>query len=1098
MEDLLDLELVGLVAKVTSELQNHLGIVDKNLAEFLIAQRLDSPDFETFEREMARTGGASLPPSLLQSIDRLLRLMHPSIKAKTTTTHDEPGKQPILDMVDKPPVRDHPDNALAELEALETWLHNGEPKTRKRERSRSRNRDPHARRKRRSRSSALDQGQPTRGPYGEGLDRVPATHGHQRGRRGGDGEQHQHEDDAPVLHKVYSGRVTGIKEFGVFVKLLGIKGNLTGLIHVSQLAGERNHPSHSLERGHPVKVKVATIDRKRIGLSMKDVDQNTGWDMSTDVNFGSGANMQPLGGGTEEHPADTFQNCSSDAKQRTRLTSPEWWEIRQLIAAGVAKPSDFPDLDHPEPSKPVGGMELEEDLDIEVREEEPPFLVGQARHSLELSPIRVVKAPDGSLNRAAMSGTALAKERAELRKQQQAEAAGEAAASGGTKPGPFVRGNEPMAEPDQHNGSLPIFGLRDQLIDAIRQNQVLIVVGETGSGKTTQLTQYLAEAGFADHGIVGCTQPRRVAAMSVAKRVAEEVGCVLGEEVGYSIRFEDQTSPATKIKFMTDGTLQREIRMDPDLKKYSVIILDEAHERTIATDVLFALLKRTLKKRPDIKVISTSATLDAEKFSSYFNNAPIFTIPGRTFPVEILYSREPESDYLDAALATVMEIHLGEPGGDILVFLTGQEEIDTSCEILVERMKALGPVVPELVVLPMYAALPAEMQRLIFDPAPPDSGFVKQDVYDAKLGMDSLIVTPISQAQANQRAGRAGRTGPGNCFRLYTEAAYQSEMLPSPIPAIQCQNVATTILLLKAMGINDLLHFDFMDPPPVNAMLAALEVLYTLGALDDEGILTRLGRRLADFPLDSSLAKVLIVAGELGCSEEILSIVAMLNLPNVFYRPKEKQAQADQKKAKFHDPHGDHLTLLNVYNAWKRSGYSSSWCFEHFILARAMEQARDVRNQLVKIMERYRQPLVSCGRDTDRIRRALCAGFFRNAARRETAAGAGCYKTVVQGTEVYMHPSSALFGKQAAEWVVYHELVLTSREYMHWSTSVEPKWLVEAAPTFFKLAGAGGTMSKRQQQKRIEPLHNKFAGPDDWRLSAQRRGGRGGGGGTWG
>ena len=194
--------------------------------------------------------------------------------------------------------------------------------------------------------------------------------------------------------------------------------------------------------------------------------------------------------------------------------------------------------------------------------------------------------------------------------------------------------------------------------------------------------------------------------MSVAKRVAEEVGCILGEEVGYSIRFEDCTSQATRIKFMTDGTLQREILLDPDLKKYSVVILDEAHERTIATDVLFALLKRTLKKLPDLKVISTSATLDAEKFSSYFNNAPIFTIPGRTFPIEMLYSREPESAYLDAALATVMQIHLGEPAGDILVFLTGQEEIDTSCEVLSDRLKALGSGVPELAILPMYSALP--------------------------------------------------------------------------------------------------------------------------------------------------------------------------------------------------------------------------------------------------------------------------------------------------------------------------------------------------------------------------------------------------------
>jgi ATP-dependent RNA helicase DHX8/PRP22 len=319
------------------------------------------------------------------------------------------------------------------------------------------------------------------------------------------------------------------------------------------------------------------------------------------------------------------------------------------------------------------------------------------------------------------------------------------------------------------------------------------------SGKTTQMTQYLVEAGFSTRGIIGCTQPRRVAAMSVAKRVAEEIGCRLGQEVGYTIRFEDCTSSATRIKYMTDGMLLREALIDPNLSKYAVIMLDEAHERTIHTDVLFGLLKQTLKRRTDLKLIVTSATLDAEKFSSYFYNSPIFTIPGRTFPVEIMYTKDPESDYLEASMITVMQIHLSEPPGDILVFLTGQEEIDTACETLFNRMKTLGPSVPELIILPVYSALPSEMQSRIFEPAPPgarkvviatniaetsitidgifyvvDPGFVKQNCYDPKLGMDSLQVVPISQAQSRQRSGRAGRTGPGKCYRLYTETAYQN------------------------------------------------------------------------------------------------------------------------------------------------------------------------------------------------------------------------------------------------------------------------------------------------------------------------------------
>jgi ATP-dependent RNA helicase DHX8/PRP22 len=391
---------------------------------------------------------------------------------------------------------------------------------------------------------------------------------------------------------------------------------------------------------------------------------------------------------------------------------------------------------------------------------------------------------------------------------------------------------------------------------------------------------------------------------------------------------------------------------------------------------LFRVIGAT-KARPDLKLIITSATLDADKFATYFDNCPIFTIPGRTYPVEILYTKEPEADYMDAALITVMQIHLSEPPGDVLLFLTGQEEIDTASEILYERMKALGPDVPELIILPVYSALPSEMQSRIFDPTPPgsrkvviatniaetsitidgiyyvvDPGFVKQNKWDAKLGMDSLVVVPISQAAARQRSGRAGRTGPGKCYRLYTEAAYRNEMLPNSIPEIQMLNLAMTVLNMKAMGINDLLNFDFMDPPPETNLITALEQLYALQALDDEGLLTRLGRKMAEFPLEPPLSKMLIESVDIGCSEEILTIVAMLTAQNVFYRPKEKQAAADSKKAKFHQPEGDHLTLLTVYNAWKASKFSAPWCFENFIQARSMKRAQDVRKQLLGIMDR--------------------------------------------------------------------------------------------------------------------------------------------------
>ena len=371
----------------------------------------------------------------------------------------------------------------------------------------------------------------------------------------------------------------------------------------------------------------------------------------------------------------SYNRQEKPPKAKKRANSTDRWAAKQLIAAGIKPPNEDDTSDE---NKEQDDGDDDEDVDIEVREEQPPFLQGHMKRSLELSPIRVVKAPDGSLNRAAMQGSAMAKDRKEVREAEAKDKAADRAAQIDIN----AQWDDPMIGPDQRrfanserdsqaNGSknsisewkrvvskdkaygkrttlsikeqresLPVFRLRKQLLEAVHDNQLLIVVGDTGSGKTTQLTQYFAEAGYANDGMIGCTQPRRVAAKSVAERVAQEVGCRVGEEVGYTIRFEDCTSKDTKIKYMTDGMLQREILRDPNLTRYKIIMLDEAHERTISTDVLFGLLKRTIKRRPDLRIIVTSATLDADKFSEYFNKCPIFTIPGRTFPVEILYSRE--------------------------------------------------------------------------------------------------------------------------------------------------------------------------------------------------------------------------------------------------------------------------------------------------------------------------------------------------------------------------------------------------------------------------------------------------------------------------
>ncbi|XP_076008434.1 ATP-dependent RNA helicase DHX8-like isoform X2 [Genypterus blacodes] len=952
--------------------------------------------------------------------------------------------------------------------------------------------------------------------------------------------------EEPVVGDIYTGKISSIMQFGCFVQLEGLRKRWEGLVHISELRKEGRiaNVADVVTKGQKVKVKVLSFTGTKASLSMKDVDQETG----EDLNPNRRRNLD-LGTGDEamRNPDRPLEPCiqeeleenPTERKRLAKITDLEKWEIKQMIAANVLPKEEFPDFDEETGILPNIDDEEDEEVEIDLVEEEPPFLRGQTKWTANMSPVKIVKNPDGSLSQAAMMQSALSKERRELKQAARAEEM-DCIPTGLHKnwidPMPDYEGRQiaanmrgigamPIDLPAwkkyafggnqvsygkktelsilQQRESLPIYKLKEELVQAVHDNQILIVVGETGSGKTTQITQYLAEAGYTARGKIGCTQPRRVAAMSVAKRVSEEYGCRLGQEVGYTIRFEDCTSTETVIKYMTHGMLQRECLIDPDMSQYSLIMLDEAHERTIHTDVLFGLLKKTIQKRKDMKLIVSSATLDAVKFSQYFYEAPIFTIPGRTFPVEVLYTKEPETDYLDAGLITVMQIHLTEPPGDILVFLTGQEEIDTACEILYDRMKSLGPDVPELIILPVYSALPSEMQTRIFDPAPPgsrkviiatniaetsltidgiyyvvDPGFVKQIVYNSKTGIDQLVVTPISQAQAKQRAGRAGRTGPGKCYRLYTERAYRDEMLTTNVPEIQRTNLASTVLSLKAMGINDLLAFDFMDSPPMETLIIAMEQLYTLGALDSEGLLTRLGRRMAEFPLEPMLCKMLIMSVHLGCSEEMLTIVSMLSVQNIFYRPKDKQAQADQRKAKFFQLEGDHLTLLAVYNSWKNNKFSNPWCFENFIQARSLKRAMDIRKQMMSIMDRHKLDVVSCGKSTVRVQKAICSGYFRNAARKHPQDG---YRTLIDQQVVYLHPSSTLFNRQP-EWLVYHELVLTTKEYMREVTTIDPRWLVEFAPAFYRV-GDPTRLSRQKKMQKLEPLYNRYEEPNAWRIS---------------
>lgn len=620
---------------------------------------------------------------------------------------------------------------------------------------------------------------------------------------------------------------------------------------------------------------------------------------------------------------------------------------------------------------------------------------------------------------------------------------------------------------------LPAFACREELLRAIRDNQVVIVVGETGSGKTTQLAQFMYEDGYCGYGIIGCTQPRRVAAMSVAKRVSEEMECTLGGTVGYAIRFEDCTSAETKIKYMTDGVLQRESLNEGDLDRYSVIILDEAHERSLSTDVLMGLLKKILGRRRDLKLIVTSATMNAEKFSAFYGNAPTYTIPGRTFPVEIFHSKSPCDDYVDSAVKQVLQIHLSLPPGDILVFMTGQEDIEVTCQVVEERLSQLDQP-PPLAVLPIYSQMPADLQARIFEPTADgrrkvivatniaetsltvdgilyvvDAGYSKLKVYNPKVGMDSLQITPISQANANQRLGRAGRTGSGFCYRLYTEMAYRNDMFPNTIPEIQRTNLANTVLLLKSLGVKNLLEFDFMDPPPQANIINSMYQLWVLGALDNVGDLTPVGRKMSEFPMEPSMAKMLISSVDYKCSTEMLTIVSMLSVPSVFYRPKERMEEADAAREKFNVPESDHMTLLNVFNQWKSHGYRDDWATRHFLHPKLLRKAREVRAQLEDIMKFQKLEMISAGTDFDIIRKAITAGYFHQAAR---VKGIGEYVNIRTGLPTHLHPTSALYGLgYTPTYVIYHELILTSKEYMTQVTAVDAYWLAELGSVFYSV-----------------------------------------------
>ena len=567
-----------------------------------------------------------------------------------------------------------------------------------------------------------------------------------------------------------------------------------------------------------------------------------------------------------------------------------------------------------------------------------------------------------------------------------------------------------------------------------------------------------------------------MAATTVAMRVAEEIGCKLGEDVGYSIRFEDLTSASTRIKFMTDGLLLREALVDPLLSRYSIIMVDEAHERSLSTDVLLGVLKKIMKRRPELRIIVSSATLQAEEFVQFFagheagvlsdsehdsKGGAIISLEGRMYPVDTLYLEESAEDYVERAVSTVFQIHGSEGDGDILLFLTGREEIDAAIQMISERAASLNPKAPSILALPMFAGLTTEQQMYVFEPAPEntrkvivstniseasitidgiifviDCGFVKLRAFNPVTGIETLTATSISKASATQRAGRAGRTKPGKCFRLYTEVAYD-QMAEVTVPEIQRSNLAPIILQLKALGIDNIVRFEFLTPPPAELVIRALDLLYSLGALDDYAKLTRpLGMRMAELSVEPMMAKVLLSAPKFDCLSEILSIAAMISLQGAtwFSHDGEKKA-TETARRKFAVEEGDHLTLLNVYQTFVTKGKKdSTWCRKNYLNYKSMTRAVSVRAQLKRYLERFgvdvNETLASNGNAADtmekgeQIRKCLTTGYFAHAARMQPD---GTFKTVNGGTVLHAHPSSLMF-VSSLRLALYQVFLLTKND----------------------------------------------------------------------
>jgi ATP-dependent helicase HrpA len=613
---------------------------------------------------------------------------------------------------------------------------------------------------------------------------------------------------------------------------------------------------------------------------------------------------------------------------------------------------------------------------------------------------------------------------------------------------------------------LPISARRDELLEVIRDHQVVVVAGETGSGKTTQLPKLCLELGREK---IAHTQPRRLAARTVAARIAEELRVPLGEAVGYAVRFHDRSRADTRIRLMTDGLLLAEVRRDKLLRRYDTIIVDEAHERSLNIDFLLGTVHRILPRRPDLKLIITSATIDPDRFAAHFGGAPVVEVSGRTYPVEVRYRpvKDADRDQEDAIADAVEELQRDGPG-DVLVFLSGEREIRDTADVLAGRLRS------GIEVLPLYARLSAAEQQRVFRRGSKrrvvlatnvaetsltvpgihyvvDPGTARISRYSARLKVQRLPIEPVSQASADQRKGRCGRTADGICIRLYDEEDFEARPRFTD-PEIQRTNLASVILQMAAAGLGDIEDFPFLDPPDRRQIRDGIALLEELGALDTRGRLTKLGRRLADLPVDPRMGRMVLEADKLGCATEVIVIAAALSIQDPRERPADKQAQADQSHARFADETSDFIALLNLWRYLRErqrelsSNQFRKRCLAEFLHHLRIREWQDLVEQLRQSAKGIGITLNRTPAEPEDVHRAVLSGLLSHLGLRDER---GREYQGARGARFMIFPGSAL-ARRGPEWVMAAELVETSRLWGRTVARVDPKWVEPLAGHLLK------------------------------------------------